>query len=338
MKQYIVSLTILICSQTITAQVASRTDTLWLSVYNTGARYELKKAPFGEQTPRMGVIKRMVFATDTFEVKKKNLPNNFKAPTHAELAERINENKPPSTHHRATAADIARAKNNEAKRSCNIAISGLKDKIVLVDFDKNCDPTFKCLQAQKAGATAVIVIYDTNKKDSIAMVRGRYGDSLRIPCFSIIRAQGDSLRAMLPSQASISKPQIRPNQSSMMNNDSTNISSFFSDKKLISDGASSDQSPNNTNLENIEGIDKQGFSVSPNPTRNQANVTYQFQNPTDVTIEAKTASGQVIFSRLLSGATVGNVEIPTVDYPNGTYFVTLQYGKEVKTKKLVVRH
>ncbi len=73
-------------------------------------------------------------------------------------------------------------------------------------------------------------------------------------------------------------------------------------------------------------------------TRNQANVTYQFQNPTDVTVNVETESGQMVFSRLLRGVTVGNVEIPTVDYPNGTYFVTLQYGKEVKTKKLVVRH
>ena len=94
----------------------------------------------------------------------------------------------------------------------------------------------------------------------------------------------------------------------------------------------------NADLSNSTSFGKQGFTVSPNPTRNQANVTYQFQNPTDVTIEAKTASGQVIFTRILRGAIVGNVEIPTVDYPNGTYFVTLQYGKEVKTKKLVVRH
>ena len=44
------------------------------------------------------------------------------------------------------------------------------------------------------------------------------------------------------------------------------------------------------------------------------------------------------FGNTTRGATMGNVEIPTVDYPNGTYFVTLQYGKEVKTEKLVVRH
>ena len=332
MTRYIVILILVTINQVNYAQIASRTDTLWLSVYNTGVRYELKKAPFGEQTPRIGVVKRMVFAPDTFEVKKNTLPNNFKAPTHAELTRRINDNKPPSTPRRATEADIARVKNNAAKRSCNIAINGLKDKIVLVDFDKNCDPTFKCLQAQKAGAAAVVVIFDTNRKDSIAMVRGRYGDSLRIPCFSIIRSQGDSLRVMLPSQASISKPQVRPAQSSVVNDSS----SVITQQQVHTNQP--EQTITTTDLENNVGLVKQGFSISPNPTRNQANIAYQFTKPTDVTIEAKVASGQVIFSRLLRGATVGNLDIQTADWANGTYFVTLQYGKEVQTKKLVVRH
>lgn len=62
-----------------------------------------------------------------------------------------------------------------------------KFKIVLVDFDKNCDPAEKCLQAQQAGAFAVVVIYDHNKKDSINMAKSRVSDAVTILCYSIIR-------------------------------------------------------------------------------------------------------------------------------------------------------
>ncbi len=91
-------------------------------------------------------------------------------------------------------------------------------------------------------------------------------------------------------------------------------------------------------LRNGVGFGNQGFTVSPNPTRNQTNVVYQFLKETDVTIEVKASSGQVIFSRILRGATSGSLDIQTVDWASGTYFVMLQYGKEVKTKQLVVRH
>jgi hypothetical protein len=203
-------------SQSVMAQTtASRTDTLRLSVYNTGGVYELKRAPFGEQLPQVGVIKAMVFAEDSFDVKKKEVTKTFKPEDNQQLRVRVIEFKPSELNHRPTDAEIEKEKlerekvknSNEGKRTCQIAVLGLKDKIVLVDFDKNCDPTFKCLQAQQGGASAVIVIYDTNKKDSIAMARGRYDSQIKIPCFSITRAQGDSLRGMLPSRVALYVPQ-----------------------------------------------------------------------------------------------------------------------------------
>ncbi|MBL7818531.1 MAG: T9SS type A sorting domain-containing protein [Saprospiraceae bacterium] len=44
------------------------------------------------------------------------------------------------------------------------------------------------------------------------------------------------------------------------------------------------------------------------------------------------------FSQILRGTTSGSLNILTTDCTSGTYFVSLQYGKEVKTKQLVVRH
>ncbi len=217
-----------------------------------------------------------------------------------------------------------------------------KDKIVLMELNKDCDVTQTCLLAQKAGAKAFVFIHNSNSNGNIHLPKkGDYKDSIRIPIFCVGKETGKDISALLPSKAGIKTKTPPPNQSVIANTNDPTHTAMLADKQVgVSElpSTQSERTAKDADFINGIGFSKQGFSVSPNPTRNQANVTYQFQNPTDVTIEAKSATGQVIFSRLLRGATVGNVEIPTVDYPNGTYFVTLQYGKEVKTKKLVVRH
>jgi hypothetical protein len=67
-------------------------------------------------------------------------------------------------------------------------------------------------------------------------------------------------------------------------------------------------------------------------------LTYQFPKATDVTVEVKTTSGQVVLSKILRGVTNGTLEIQTTNWANGTYFLALQYDKVVKTKKFVVQH
>lgn len=195
--------------------------------------------------------------------------------------------------------------------------------------------------AQKSGAKAFVFIHNANSNGNIHLPKkGLYKDSITIPVFVVGNEKGEDISALLPSKAGIKT--LTPPPLARSVNDSTITNVLLTKQEAVTEGGittnSSNETANGSDLENSTSFGKQSFSISPNPTRNQANVTYQFQNPTEVTIEAKTANGQVIFSRLLRGATVGNVEIPTVDYPNGTYFVTLQYGKEVKTKKVVVRH
>jgi hypothetical protein len=40
------------------------------------------------------------------------------------------------------------------------------------------------------------------------MARGRYADSLRIPCYSMLRMQGDSVRMILPSKVALFSPRV----------------------------------------------------------------------------------------------------------------------------------
>ena len=301
----------------------TRTDTIMLSVYNTGSKFRVYPANFGNTTPKTGVIETLIALPDSFVVTP--------VPAGTRLADSTMLRKLKDLHSNRTA--FSGTPIQSGRRTCGMTFpKDIKGKMVIVETDNACDDSEKCYLAQKAGATGILVIYPTENTNSVRMSGGRYNREITIPCYSITQKAGDSLRAQLPSKVAIFKPSVTTNTANSAVTQTTNQA--FTTNQVKSDA----DATNDTELSDTKGYSKQGFSISPNPTRNQANVTYQFTNPTDVTIEAKTATGQVIFSRILRGATVGNVEIPTVDYPNGTYFVTLQYGKEVKTKKLVVRH
>lgn len=229
MMKYVVCLIALaFCLPLIAQSGYSLADSTWLTVYNTGKRYQLKNAPFGEQKPKKGVIQQMVFAFDSITVKRNDDTKNFKPFTLEEIKAKvkaISPTHPSDPPPPLTAQDIARNAANKGKRTCEIAKMDIKGKVVLIDFDKNCDPTYKCLQAQREGAVLAIVIFDTDKKDSIAMAKGRYADSLRIPCFSMTRSQGDSVRVHLPSKVALFTP--RNNTLSLLGrNDVLTFSAF----------------------------------------------------------------------------------------------------------------
>ena len=285
----------------------AQTDSSQLAVYNTGRNITVLSADFGAALTQ-DLIGEMVMAYDTVIV--------LKAHTVRDSSGRY----PMRYQSERRATKISR---------------NLKGKIAVIDYNKDYDVTQMCLNAQRAGAKALIIIHESNDKKVYKLAKkGIFKDSIRIPCFTIPNNKGEQIQQLLPSVVGIKVPAVITTNASVVANGEPLVNTTEKSKDKISDV----DATLNTELSNTTGFGKQGFSISPNPTRNQANVTYQFQKPTDVTIEAKSASGQVIFSRLMRGATVGNIEIPTVDYPNGTYFVTLQYGKEVKTKQLVVRH
>ena len=314
MKKLIALFIFIVITSSIYAQ-AQRRDTVVLSVYNSNQRFMLYPMPFGKDKPDVDFTAKMVLALDTIQV----METAIKKDSTGKYPKRM-----------------------VTQRQCGkLPKDSLTGKVALLYMNPGCDVSTQVYNAQKSGAIVVIVIHTTNNRDSVELpkqgqnhVRYDDGSKVRIPCFTVRKGIGDKLTTMLPSLVGIQRPRtnVDPQSSVVANNPPITTTAKTKDKITDADAIL------NTELSNTTGFGKQGFTVSPNPTRNQANVTYQFQNPTDVTIEAKTASGQVIFSRLLRGATIGNVEIPTVDYPNGTYFVTLQHGKEVKTKKLVVRH
>jgi Secretion system C-terminal sorting domain/PA domain len=211
LKNILVMMAITGCVE-LKAQTKIGADSIYLATYNTGAQFQLKRAPFGEMKPKLDVVKPMVFAEDSIEVKKddKAKKGQIQIPTIAFVRTKLSEHDlKGATPQRPTQSDVEKVKSNEGKRTCNINTTNLKGNMVLLDFDKGCDPTFKCLQAQRAGAISVIVISDNDKKDSIALIKGKFADSLRIPCFSITRSQGDSLRMILPTQATLYKPVVR---------------------------------------------------------------------------------------------------------------------------------
>ncbi len=285
----------------------AQTDSSQLAVYNTGRNITVLSADFGAALTQ-DLIGEMVMAYDTVIVLK---PHTV----------RDSAGKLPMRY--------------QTERRATKITANLKGKIAVIDYNKDYDVTQMCLNAQRAGAKALIIIHESNDKRVYKLTKkGIFKDSIRIPCFTIPNNKGEQIQQLLPSVVGIKVPIVIASNASVVANGEPLVTTTEKSKDKISDA----DAILNTELSNTTGFSKQSFSVSPNPTRNQANVTYQFTNPTDVTIEAKTASGQVIFSKILRGTTVGNLEIPTVDYPNGTYFVTLQYGKEVKTKKLIVRH
>ena len=76
----------------------------------------------------------------------------------------------------------------------------------------------------------------------------------------------------------------------------------------------------------------------PNPANNQVNLTYEFPTRTDMTVEVKAASGQVIERHILRGVTEGRLDIQTETWDNGIYFVTIQNETKIETKKLLILH
>ncbi len=328
--KYLVVISFLL-SQSIMAQQKP----IHISLYNTGARFELKRAPFGSQRDVLDSVKTIVFAQDTFEVKKNDVGRNFTPLTREDIKKKIEENKPNpnAAPKRLTDAEIEKIKKNAAKRSCIIETQGLKGKIVLIDFDKNCDPAEKCLQAQKAGAFAVVVIYDTNKKDSINMAKSRVSDAVTIPCYSIIRQQGDSLRVMLPSKAAFFTP--RPNRASLMREDS--IQNAFFTNHVVKDGSSLGSENPNQNIG--AGLSAKPFvRLSPNPSNDIVTLSYVLPKLVPMQIDIKNMAGQTIFTNKSNNTQSGNLDIATQNWTSGIYWVHIAYGSERTVQKLVVQH
>jgi hypothetical protein len=319
---------------------AQATDTIELSVFNTGVKYRLIVATFGKPQTGAEWLTDMVLVHDTIMsyVATGSNGTTFLPPTL--LA------KMPDSLRRAFQAQ--KIMKPVVTTRCDKPITAnVKDKVVLMELG-TCDPSVMCLNAQNAGAKAVVLIHPSNNLDSILLKKGPGRDELKITCYTVTRATGTKIAALLPSHVGIKRRVVTPNQAliAQTNNGVPTISAQnaaqtpknAADTEGSSESTQSDVRSTNGSTTTLKNSPNAQFDVSPNPSHDQTTLTYQFAKPTDATVEIETASGQVVLSQILRGATVGNLEIQTTEWANGTYILMMQYGKEVKTKKFVVQH
>jgi hypothetical protein len=320
MKKYLTTALFLLCvAMSISAQ-NPRTDTsMVLSVYNTGKCFKMEAADFGGAVTAT-LVGTMVRSYDTVMVLKEN-------------GQRDTTGRKPLRY--------------KVERPCDKMSQGLKDKIVVMELNKDCDVTQTCLNVQRAGAKAFVIIHNSNSQGNIKLPkRGAFKDSIRIPIFTVRNVLGDSITALLPTVVGIRKPVIppvRPNQLVASTNNGTTANEAKDAVKMAENDADTEGSSEKANsflqpTANSFSNTKVKFGISPNPTNDQTTLTYQFSKATDATITVETASGQVVLSQQLKGVTVGSLDISTLEWANGTYILSLQSGKDIKTKKFVVQH
>jgi hypothetical protein len=89
-----------------------------------------------------------------------------------------------------------------ATTSCDTITQSLTGRIAVIDRGI-CQFSRKCLQAQRAGALAVIIINNNDSTGAVLMTDGDFGQYVHIPCFSISHADGIRIKAALPSYAAL---------------------------------------------------------------------------------------------------------------------------------------
>ena len=319
-------ITTLLCFVTIIGfSQNQKADTLVLSVYNNNSRYMLTLADFGPTALTQSITGDMVAAYDTMITIK---------------------GKADSTKNKDPRFDIT--------RSCNKPLGDVKNKIVIMDLNKDCDVTMMCLNVQRAGAKALVIVHNSNSNGNIKLPKqGLYKDSMRIPVFTIRKELGERIGSMMPSLVGISLRVANNNTANLVQNPIQNIplntQSVKGINALTNAINGNEVSPNevenalnSSKLNGIEaetglGISKPYMKLSPNPTRDIAYLNYGFPEAIDFQIAVKNAVGQVIFTQILRGVQIGTVELNTQGWANNIYIVEMRFGKEVIRQKLVVQ-
>ena len=337
---------------------SSKKDTIYLTIYNTGGKYMLKRAPYGEQLPKTDSIKEMVVAVDSFTTKEVKVAKNFVPKTNAEIEKLAPSKKTkPDEPVKPSDADIAKAKTNAAKRTCFISQKDLKGKIVLIDYDKGCDQTDKCLQAQKAGAAGIVIIYDPTKKDSDDLQSEEYDNDMKIPVFAVTSKQGDSIRMHLPSRVAlyIKKPKATTKTQSLMTDTTDNRQRTTDNgQRTLDNGLQTTDNGQQTSEIGVSAKDALNFqlnggvsdnstdsrkiSVSPNPAKDFLEVRNNFDGAQSVRVTAINAGGVSVYSQLI-GASSGIHKIDTSEWESGVYMIAIdKEGSLLHMEKAVVAH
>lgn len=86
--------------------------------------------------------------------------------------------------------------------ACTAITSNVTGKVALIDRGA-CNFDLKCLNAQTAGATAVIICNNTTATNIIQMSNVSVGEQINIPCFMLSKPNCDVLRLLTPVQVTI---------------------------------------------------------------------------------------------------------------------------------------
>jgi hypothetical protein len=185
MKKYIIMVIMVLAVVGIAQAQAPKKDTVVLSVYNNNQRFMLYPMPFGKNKPDKEFTAEMVMAYDTVNVLKDAIGIDSTG---------------------------KRAKKWQVERKSGKFTTDVKDKIVLMYYHPNFDVSTQIKAVQDSGALAVVIIHETNSRDSVtlpkqsASVRYDVDSKIKIPCFTVRKSSGALLTQMMPSLAGIQRP------------------------------------------------------------------------------------------------------------------------------------
>jgi Secretion system C-terminal sorting domain/PA domain len=185
MKKYTTTIIMLLAALGIAQAQAPKRDTVVLSVYNNNQRFMLYPMPFGKNKPDKEFTAEMVMSYDTVNVLKDAISMDSTG---------------------------KRAKKWQVERKSGKFTTDVKDKIVLMYYHPNYDVSTQIKAVQDSGALAVVIIHETNSRDSVTLPKKsasvKYADDnkIKIPCFTVRKSSGALLTQMMPSLAGIQRP------------------------------------------------------------------------------------------------------------------------------------
>ncbi len=290
----------------------NKKDTIVLSVYNTNQRFMLYPAPFGGALGKTKLLTDLVAAYDTIMIKKEDT--------------RKDTSKVPSTQKRWLIS---------TERGCDKIEGDVKGKVAIIQQNAACDISKQMLLAQSKGAKAVIIVHNTNSKDTVWLDYKQnyaYAKQITIPCYTVRQEMGVKISQMLPSLVGIARKDtstipiqtLKQNIDSIVNAASAPYVQQNKDSILAS---------------------QQGWVISPNPADDELTVLFSFSSPQNATLQVSNTTGATIQTQKRENVQSGTFTIDVSAFPTGVYNINLQHSnlnisKQVwnETKRLLVTH
>jgi|GEM_PF-4082691 len=80
------------------------------------------------------------------------------------------------------------------------------------------------------------------------------------------------------------------------------------------------------------------LTISPNPATDKIYISFPAMASENITVKIYSVTGEVVFESLLTPKGGTEMEVPFGDLGAGIYFLSVQTGREVVTRKIVVNH